>query len=745
MTATLPTNGTAQGHDLAEIRREVNTTLDFFQERIAELEFALEDQGWNRLSGGSETEFSRSALKKICARSRLMFLAHPLINRAVTLQSVYVWGQGWNVQAKAPAVDEVVQAFLDDPANQVELTSHQARTLKEQDLQVEGNLFFTLFPDRMAKTVRVRTMPVDEVADIITNPEDAKEPWFYRRVWTERRLNQATGDTDTTMREEFYPDWRYLPATKANRIGDKPVNWDSPVYHVKVGGLSSMKFGVPETYAALDWASAYRAFLEDWATITRALARFAWQVKTPAGARGVAAARTKLNSTLNAGNAGGAETNPAPAAGAVWLDGGAHLDPIKTAGATAKAEDGRRLLLMVCAATGLPETFFGDVSVGTLATARSLDRPTELKFMDRRTLWADVFNDLFQYVISFALNLAPNVPEREVRIAFPPLLEHDVDEQVKAIVQAATLDGKAPAGTMDPRTLVRLLLTALGVDQVDELLDRIAPEGGVALMDQVQADKQAAAQAAADAEARQEPEQPAEALREAKRRTFGERVMRLREQLAKELEGSLGVYFEHQAEAAVLRLSLREADADAVDAVDAEEERRLLASILEAYYLRALEGIHDLTQDTLGIAFDLDDPLTRAYLEEAGSNIVGITDTTRRAVREALTEGQAAGEGIPQLAKRIRDLPEFSPARARTVARTELAEASNKAAVHTYEASGGIVVGVELFDQESDPECEGLNGKRLTLEEAKAHPKTIHPQCTLAMAPITDASLLPAP
>src|SRR5687768_10136208 len=120
MTATFPTNGAAQEHDLAEIRREVDDTLTFFQERIAELEFALEDQGWNRLSCGTHRELSRDALKTICDRSRLMFLAHPLINRAVTLQSVYVWGQGWNVQAKSPNVDAAIQAFLDDPLNQVE-------------------------------------------------------------------------------------------------------------------------------------------------------------------------------------------------------------------------------------------------------------------------------------------------------------------------------------------------------------------------------------------------------------------------------------------------------------------------------------------------------------------------------------------------------------------------------------------------------------------------------------------------
>ena len=78
---------------------------------------------------------------------------------------------------------------------------------------------------------------------------------------------------------------------------------------------------------------------------------------------------------------------------------------------------------------------------------------------------------------------------------------------------------------------------------------------------------------------------------------------------------------------------------------------------------------------------------------EAGGNISGITETTRRAVADALVEGQQAGEGIPELARRLRALPAFGDARARLVARTELGLASNvsaqsSAATATREVAG---------------------------------------------------------
>jgi hypothetical protein len=279
------------------------------------------------------------------------------------------------------------------------------------------------------------------------------------------------------------------------------VVWDAPVYHVKVGGLSDMRFGVPETYSALDWARAYKEFLEDWATIVRAYSRFAFQMTTKGGKKGLAAAKAKLGTTIGTG---ARETNPPPNAGSILaVPDGQKLDPIRTAGATTKAEDGRRMLLMVAAATGLPETFFGDASVGSLATAKSLDRPTELRFCDRQTLWAGIHNDILQYAIDrvaiaprgklsgtwvindehderrVVLEIDPETGEpidRHIDIDFPPVLEHDKKADIEAVIMAATLDGKAAAGTISPKVVSRLLLTALGEDDIDDLLDELFPE-----------------------------------------------------------------------------------------------------------------------------------------------------------------------------------------------------------------------------------------------------------------------------
>lgn len=464
---------------IQEVQAEYQETYLMMRERLAELELQLEDRGWEQLTGEGTAELSRKALQRLCALSRVMYLKNPLINRAVSLEASYVFGQGVVIQCEDEATNTIIQDFLDDEDNKAELTSHQARMLKDIDLTVLGNVFFVLFKQAGTGKVKIRTIPVDEVQEIICDPEDARKVWYYKRMWQQRTLNGDGTYGASEQKTAYYPDWRYdeLEATRRAEIGGAPVLWDSPVKHIKVGGMSDMKFGIPETYSALDWGRAYKEFLEDWATISRALSKFAWSMTTPNGSRGVQAAKTKLNTLL--GRPGNViDKNPPPIAGSTFIGSDGHnMEPMKIGGANISAEDGRRLLLMVAAGMGFPETFFGDASVGTLATAKSLDRPTELKMIDRRTVWGDVFKDLVGYAIGQRITDGfTSDTKQKIDVDWPPLLEHNIGEAVDAIIAAGTLDGKRLAGTIDIETLTRLMLTALGYDDIDEELKKHPPK-----------------------------------------------------------------------------------------------------------------------------------------------------------------------------------------------------------------------------------------------------------------------------
>jgi HK97 family phage portal protein len=181
------------------------------------------------------------------------------------------------------------------------------------------------------------------------------------------------------------------------------------------------------------------------------------------------------------------------------------------------------------------------------------------------------------------------------------------------------------------------------------------------------------------------------------------------------------------------------AGADTAEALVAEGEAVLLGEVLTPLQVSLLDDVSRLVVAELGIQFDLDDAATREYLRSAGGNIVGITETTRDAVRVALIEGQQVGEGIPQLAARLQQLPAFGRARAITVSRTELGHSTNTAALVNYRRSG-VVAGVRVFDGDYDAACVAMNGRVFSLDQVP--PTLQHPRCLRAFAPITDASEL---
>ncbi|MFP5371419.1 MAG: hypothetical protein ACLGI3_11820, partial [Actinomycetes bacterium] len=316
-------------------------------------------------------------------------------------------------------------------------------------------------------------------------PEDRADVWYYLRERREKPLGSATAAT----RRELHPDWRHRPAQQpaSVRINDQdvPIRWEAPIAHVRTGAFAHWRWGVPEVYAALDWAKAYKELLEDDATRSRALARFAWKVSTGGGKAGVAAAKARIGTTLGANGAGG-ETNPPPTAGSAFIAGeGTNLDPVKIAGAALDPDHSRPVRLMTSAALGIADHMF-DADVGNHATASTLDRPTELRFSERRQFWKDFLSDLCQWVVDRDLEAAGGIlrmtpvdEARQVDLSWPDLLERSVTERVDAVVKAATLGGATLAGTIAPETVSRLLLAALNVEDVDGELQKLTDEGAL--------------------------------------------------------------------------------------------------------------------------------------------------------------------------------------------------------------------------------------------------------------------------
>jgi hypothetical protein len=491
---------------------------ELLAESIADLERALADPGWIRFQHQADLEFTADGLVQLRAICRLYAIKNPLIKRGLNLRSAYVWGQGVEVTGRANGkrddneqdVHGVVHTFLADPSNMRAVTGPEARDqLETFGLGCEGDVFIACFTQPATGGVQVRTISPDEIADVVCNPDDASEPWYYLRRWYEDRFNEDTGRREGEWRERFYPCIDYRPKGRPTRLGPIPVAWDAPVLHIAVNRPRGWKRGVPDAYAAIDWARAYKEFLEDWARLMKALSRYAWKATTP-GSK-AAAVRTKVaaapsTSELTAG--------PLAAGATALLSPDVALEAINKSGASIDAESGRPLAMMVASALGVPVTMLlsDPGQVGARATAETLDQPTELEMNQRRDLWAAAYQRLFAYVIAESVRASKGALKGKITVdaygreivtlagdtdptvdmVWPDLSATDPAVLVEAIVKAAT------TAVIPPEETLRLLLTALGVRNVDQLVESMTDDQGGFLYPDVPKGPAALARAGAD-------------------------------------------------------------------------------------------------------------------------------------------------------------------------------------------------------------------------------------------------------
>lgn len=442
-------------------------------ESTARLELALEDIGWQRLVWQAQTEFSRQGLERITTLSRLMWRKNPLIRRAVNVRTYYTWAQGVAIAADDEQVNDLVQAFYNHPKNQDAVFGTEARESLDRSWATDGNLVFVLPTAPATGAVQVRVLRWDEIVDVVKNPDDRADVWFWKRRWWD----------GTQTVEALYPDVDHAPTgIRPGQVDGLPVRWDQPIMVETVDRLVGETWGVPEVYASLDWARAYKEFLEDWTSYVRALAEFAWRHKTKTGA---AARRAK---TLHEQPRTNADTGVRRPAGATAVgtdvDG---LEPIKHSGAHVDADSGRPLAIMVGAALDVPYSILtGDADNSNLATAKSLDRPFELALRQRQSRWASIYQRMFRHVIDAAARAPrgplpgkverdewgwshvtlPDTVDPNVAIDWPNLVEHDLKEVMEAIKFATEASPEMP-----PDVTLRLVLTALEVDDVDQVVD----------------------------------------------------------------------------------------------------------------------------------------------------------------------------------------------------------------------------------------------------------------------------------
>jgi len=427
--------------ELGEIIREATQSVEDM--------LALEDAGWINLGSQSADVITAAARVTNLKLSRLYAVKDPLGKQSIRLWTDYTFGTGmtWSVNEDNKRTKDVLEAFWNDPENKSVLSNRGQRKSSDK-LLIDGEVFFIVFLGAQGKAT-IRFVEPLEITEIITDSDDKEKVLFYKRSWS-----GPQGDAHTTI-------YRSHTNLKDEKGVDSAGNLlsstdDGLVYHLTYNTTTNR--GNPLLLPALDWIKQYRRFLASRIAVMLALARFAWRTKVKGGQATVDTIKAQTE---------GKEI----AAGSQLLENfGSDTTPIKTeSGATAAFRDGKMIQHQIFAAVGISEQYFGDISTGNLATAKTVELPMKKMFESYQSIWDGAYQDIDEIVLFH--NKVP-ADKWYVDRDFPRIDEDDVAAFAKAIMDTV---GTFPEFAESP-DVQQVALMNIGIDDPAEVIEALTQE-----------------------------------------------------------------------------------------------------------------------------------------------------------------------------------------------------------------------------------------------------------------------------
>jgi hypothetical protein len=152
-------------------------------------------------------------------------------------------------------------------------------------------------------------------------------------------------------------------------------------------------------------------------------------------------------------------------AGATMVENMAsNLTPIKAdTGASAAYQDGRMLKLLIASACGIPEQYFGDISTGNLATAKTVELPMVKMFTSYQAVWGSVY-DIMDRLVLAERGITGDVHIDRDFPAIAPSDQTEISTAIKTIIDAIPDFADSP-------DVLSAALSSIGVDDTARVLE----------------------------------------------------------------------------------------------------------------------------------------------------------------------------------------------------------------------------------------------------------------------------------
>ena len=469
---------------------------------------------WEQLGLGYSVDMSR-ARKRATDESRRLWVYSVLYQWSVWLWTNYGFGENIVVTAKdtkpegeikekkgnsEDAIEEAealrygedyFREFWTASRNQPVLAADKLHNLSNRVL-VDGNQFLSYSASTLDGQATVRKIKPSEIAEIVTDPDDASVPWFYKRQWSVK----------SESRTWYYPSWEaffsddlekkaeVLPkgAIRADttRVNEEGLGTAVCLQHIAHNCKEEESlWGWPLSVAGAPWLREHKRFRENRSAVAASRAMYTWKTKVRGGSRAVQSIQSQLASAFATG--GSRETNPPPVAGSTWVENpAAVLEALsqKTGAGDAK-EDGNALAWMGLLGLGVYPHYGGIGDVLRWATAQMLEGPILRQWSRYQLFWSAQFRTMVRIVLKFREKYggAGGVQDAkfstyEAEVSTDRLVETDlaaitgaVSEFYREVLVPLITEGivsRELAGAITGRVL-RIMLQALGVADADDV------------------------------------------------------------------------------------------------------------------------------------------------------------------------------------------------------------------------------------------------------------------------------------
>ena len=448
----------------------------------------LNEPGWTDMfAQGSAQSLTNLKRDEVNAQAVRYYYTDPTAQHMIRLHNAYTFGRGVSIHASDPEVNATLEAFWNNPRNRVSLSSAKAQWKQNRDLQLKGELFFIFYTSTLTGAVTIRTIKPEEITKITYAPGDAEMPLYFVREFNDKQGKKITWNI---------PDYRFADVGNRLKYLDGSRNTEACMMHVIAEEFDGR--GISSLTPSIPWIKALKGFMEDRATLSLALATFAFRQKVKGNRQALerlAAQWGEYETTLRYGYNDTRERRQG--ANTLIENEAATLEQFKTdSGASNAYQDMRMFRQQAGIGASIFEHYLGDPSTGNLATATAMELPMLKVFEFGQQAWTEVFTDITGFVIRQAIRFASLqgkgkvdidfsggaplwsvIPAKSadlnVDIVFPPVVQRDIAVWSSALAQIGQIEQALGQMLVPADQKAQIALSLFGVRDISGTLEEM--------------------------------------------------------------------------------------------------------------------------------------------------------------------------------------------------------------------------------------------------------------------------------